>query len=125
MYYHGQYASDEVMKNYVEFICSNVQLQAGACVNGKSGFPMKGCYIPVKLEIIEKLSRSAIFKMEALGHSKTFPLYMSRHKDPNSLLLELQRKIDDLTLEIAVENNIDQDELLKTYHPLRNFVRPK
>lgn len=118
---YGLYANDETMRKYVDFICAQIDTRCGASVNAKDGFPMKGYYVPVKLEIKEKLSRSAEMKITVLGYEKEFIFFMSRHKSPDALLHELQRKIDELTLEIIRENNLDQDKIYREHHPLRNL----
>ncbi len=121
MFMYGLYANDETMRKYVDFICAQISTRCGASVNATSGFPMKGYYVPVKLEIKEKLSRSAELKMTVLGYEKEFIFYMSRHKSPDALLHQLQDKIDELTLEIIKENNMDQDKIYREHHPLKNL----
>lgn len=121
MFMYGLYANDETMRKYVDFICAQISAKCGASVNASDGFPMKGYYVPVKLEIKEKLSRSAEMKMTALEHEKEFIFFMSRHKSPDELLHQLQRKIDELTLEIIKENGMDQDKIHRDHHPLKNL----
>jgi hypothetical protein len=122
---YGFFASDEVMEHYVKFICKEIEemikTHCGASVNSRDGFPMKGHYVPVKLEVVEVMKRSASLRMKTLGFTKEFTLYMSRHKSPDKILHELQYKIDELTLEIIKENDIDQNRVHSEHHPLRNL----
>lgn len=118
----GQYCTNDDMREYVKFIGSLINKNAGASVNAKDGFPMKGYYVPVNLEIKELLSRSIEIKIECLGYEKEFIFYLSRMKGPDVLLHELQIKIDEKVNEIVVENNMDKDKIFHDYHPLRfNF----
>jgi len=125
MYYYGQHVNDRIMKNYVEFICSQISLNGGAEVNKSDGFPMKGAYVPVKLEIIEKTLRTAIINVTSLGHSKKFTFFLSRQKSPARILSELQDKINETVTEIVLENNLDRDKIFYEHHPLRNLKLPK
>jgi len=124
-YYHGQFASNEIMKEYVHFLCSCIDPNdVGACVNRTDGFPMKGHYIRVKIEFVKIHNQFVDVKIVAFGHEKMFPWYLSRRKDPNTLLHEFQRKVDDLTLEIITENGLDRDQIWLDYHPLKNLKLP-
>lgn len=125
MYSTGYYATDEMMREYVNLICSFLVKHSGASLNKRTGFPMKGYYVPVELEVLTKMSRSAELKITSLGHTKTFIFYMSRHKSPDALLHELQRKIDDLVREIIEENGMDQDKVYMEHHPLRGIKLEK
>lgn len=122
---YGFFASDGVMEHYVNFICNEImemtKTHCGASVNRRDGFPMKGYYVPVKLEVKERLKRSAIFKITVLKSEKEFVFYMSRHKSPDELFHQLQRKIDELTMEVIKENDIDQNRVHDEHHPLRNM----
>jgi hypothetical protein len=122
---YGFFMDNDSMKDYVNFICDQIEkikaVHCGTTVNKSDGFPMKGYYVPVKLEIIERLSRSADIKIEVLGHTKQFIFFMSRHKSPDETLHRLQSKIDELTLDIIKENSLDQDKIFSEYHPLRNY----
>ena len=115
MYHIGLFASDEIMKNYVEFICSQISSDCGSSVRQTSGFPMKGANVPVKLKILNKLTRSAEMEITSLGFSKTFIFFMSRHKSPHKLLHELQEKIDELVSEIIDENALNRDDIHKEH----------
>jgi hypothetical protein len=125
MYSSGYFATDEVMKDYVEFICSHIILKSGACVDKSGGFPMKGCYVPVKLSVTSKTMRYAKLKLIALGYTKDFTFYMSRHKSPDILLHELQDKINEAVGEIILENSLDRDKIFYDHHPLRGLKLPK
>lgn len=121
MYYEGLYASDKVMKDYVEFICSCVKESCGASVPKKDGFPMKGYYVPVKLKVKEKLTRSAEIQIEVLGFKKEFIFFMSRKKSPEQLLHELQDKINEATEEVIKEHKLDKDKIWNDHHPLKKL----
>jgi hypothetical protein len=125
MYDQGLWASDEVMKNYVDFICSQIKSTGGASVRKADGFPMKGCYVPVKLEITAKKVTYAEMRVTSLGHTKEFVFFMSRHKSPNKTLNELQAKINETVESIVVENGMDKDEIWSTHHPLKNLKLPE
>lgn len=120
MYSTGYYTTDEMMREYVKLICSFLVENSGASLK-----KMKGFYVPVKLEVIEKMSRSAELQITSLGYTKTFIFYMSRHKSPDALLHEMQRKIDDLVREIIEENGMDQDKVYMKHHPLRGIKLEK
>lgn len=124
---YGFFADNDVMQNYVKFICQQIELitktHCGTMVNKKDGFPMKGYYIPVKLSLKEMTVRSATFKMKTLGYEKEFDLYMSRHKSPDKILHELQDKINESTTQIVRENNMDQDKIYNDYHPLKGIFK--
>jgi hypothetical protein len=126
---YGFFADDITMKNYVNFICDQIEhiikTHCGASVNKTDGFPMKGYYVPVKLEIKERFTRSAELKMTVFGCEREFIFYMSRHKSPDELLHGLQSKIDELTLEIIKEKGLDQDKIYHDHHPLRSLKLPK
>jgi hypothetical protein len=115
----GFFANDEVMKHYTEFLCEQIiqltKTNSGATVNKTDGFPMKGCYVPIKLKVTNIMKTSATMMLEVLGHEKEFIFYMSRHKSPNTILHELQRAIDELTLEIIKDKNLNQDKIYSQY----------
>lgn len=117
----GQYMDDDNMQEYVEFMCGAIALKAGATVNSTTGFPMKGCYVPVNLEIVSKMRTSAAIRMTALGYEAEFVQYMSRHKSPDKILHELQQKINEITLQIINDNNLDQEKIYKEHHPFKNI----
>lgn len=121
MYYHGQYCDNNGMKAYVEFICSLIRVEAGSSVKSKKGFPMKGLFVKVDLEIVDKMSRSIEIKMTSLKFEKKFIFYMSRHFGPEKILHDLQNKIDEKLLEVINENCLDQDQIYKDHHTLKNF----
>lgn len=132
MYIHGLFASDEVMENYVQFICSHILnlpyfsiSNCGASVHKTDGFPMKGYYVPVRLAIIVKKRSSIDISIMALGHIKETTFFMSRHKSPDALLHELQEKIDEVVSLIISENKLDRDKIWNEHHPLKNLKLPK
>lgn len=123
---YGFFADDNVMKKYVDFICDRI-LEArsiGVEISRTDGFPMKGHYIPVKLTIKARTLRSADISMEVFGYTKEFTLFMSRRKSPDELLHQLQRKLDELALEVVIENKLDRDKIWNDYHPIRRFPFP-
>ena len=117
MHIYGHHANDKVMRAYVEFICSQISTNTGAAVNRSDGFPMKGAYVPVQLEILHKDLRTATINLTAFGHSKEFMFMLSRRKSPAHLLNELQIKVDEVVLDIIRENNLDQDKIWKEHQP--------
>ena len=123
-YHNGQYMTDKMMQQYVDFILSLVGATAGASVSAKDGFPMKGHYVPVTLEVLKKERTYVDFKLTSLGFSKELTLFLSRKKSPADTLAELQEKIDITVNQIVTENNLDKEEIWKTNHPLR-FLKLK
>jgi len=124
-YHSGLYITNEQMKQYVEFICSLIKSECGADVPKSDGFPMNGCYIPVKFEILKKWSNFIECKITTLGFEKEFNIFMSRHKSPDLLLHEIQYKINDTTKLIISENKLDQDKIWMDHHPLRGLNKIK
>ncbi len=124
MYGSGLYGSDEMMSGYVKFIVGHIPTLCGASVNKKSGFPMKGCYVPVRFEVLEIGSRSVEARITSLGHVKDTTIFMSRWKSPSKILGDIQNKIDLLVNEIVAENDLDRDDIFNQHHPLRNFKWP-
>lgn len=119
MYIHGQHTSDKIMNQYVDFIITIINPIAGASVNSKSGFPMKGNYVPVNLSVQRNDDIKTVLniKIEALGFEKEFQLFLSRLYSPAKILNRLQEKITIAVNQIVDENGMDRDEINKTYHP--------
>src|SRR5436853_407454 len=94
---------DIVMADYVHFVCDRIPREFGASlyrtmsgIPGKTyKFPYKNVGIPVKVTDVEKLTRSAIFHIESLGHKKSVLVFLSRLKGPETLFADIQSKIDD------------------------------
>jgi hypothetical protein len=56
------------------------------------------------------------------GFTKEFTVFMSRHKSPDEILHTIQDKIDNATLEVIDENNLDRDKIFYENHPLKRFT---
>lgn len=113
----NQYLHNEDMAKYVEFICSLIRPGTGAEISNTTGMPMKGAYVPVQIDVVEKMTRSAMIKITALGHSEEFIFYMSRHKGPDTLIFKLQRLVDEHVNIIIDKHGLNRDEIFETYHP--------
>lgn len=119
MYGYGMHFKNEYMQQYVDFICSLIDKNGGAEVNSTDGFPMKGCYVPVQVTILEKTTRTAVIQIIALGYTREFIFYMSRHKGPASLLWQLQQSINENVNDIVNTTDLDRDTIFNKYHALK------
>jgi Asp-tRNA(Asn)/Glu-tRNA(Gln) amidotransferase B subunit len=121
------------MKEYVNFICDRIPSEFGASLyktmrtlpGTTYKFPYKNIGIPVKVVSIERLTRSAIFEVESLGHRKSVHVYMSRLKGPEILFSEVQEKIDDAVNDIIKENNMDVEELRSSHDEMLKFIKTR
>lgn len=122
---------DEMMKQYVDFICDRIPEEFGASLyrtmttlpGTTYRFPYKNVGVPVKVLSIERLTRSAIFHIESLGHKKSVHVYMSRAKGPEVLMYDVQYKIDEAVNEIVRENNLDVEKLREAHDVMFKFIK--
>lgn len=124
---------DIMMKQYVDFICDRIPTEFGASLyrtmttlpGTTYRFPYKNVGVPVRVENIERLSRSAIFHIESLGHKKVVHVYMSRVKGPEVLFSDVQSKIDEAVNDIVRENNLDVEKLKDAHDQVTKFIKNK
>lgn len=121
--------TNEMMRKYVQFLCANIPVNVGAnihnIVKGKDGktwrVPIKAVTVPAKIEIVDRLSRSAIINITALGHTKNVHLFFSRHHGPETIFDMVQKKIDAALEEIMMENEMDRSIIIAENHFLRGI----
>lgn len=116
--------TNDTMQRYVDFICGelpeykSVLLYRPDVLNGQSAsyIPKIGpkIYERVKIEIVEKYTRSAKIKITFDNYSDESIYYMSRHKGPDILLSEINSKIEKIVNRIFIEND-RKEEILKRY----------
>lgn len=116
--------TNDTMQRYVDFICGelpeykSVLLYRPDVLKGQSAsyIPKLGpkIYEQVKIEVLEKYTRSAKIKITFDIYSDESIYYMSRHKGPDILLNEISSKIEKIVNKIFIENN-RKDEILKRY----------
>ena len=128
------YFTTQMMTSYVNFVCDIVprefyasMLKSMSTANfGKPiKLPLKHVQIPVKLNLKEKLSRSAIFEVESLGYKMDVLIYLSRQKDPEVLLEEIRLKVNHIVDEIITQNKLDREEIANRYNSVINALAAK
>ena len=128
------YFTTEMMSAYVNYMCSIVPKETTASMLrsmttanfGKTlRLPLKHVKIPVKLELKEKLSRSAIFEVESLGHKTDVLIYLSRQKGPEVWLEEIKKKVDYVVDDIITNNKLDREEVANKYNTISNVFAAK
>lgn len=117
----GQTFTDNHMSQYIDYLISIIQLQTGASIPTLDGFPMKGCYVPVTLEVTKKDKTILEITIKSLSFEKQVTCFLSRKHSPVQFLFSLQEKIDSAVKEIIKENELNQDEIHRSNHPLHNM----
>ena len=123
--YFELWADDNVMRNYVSFICTQIGTNCRASVMGPGGWKNSPSSVPAKVVLVEKDMRTAKYKVTIHGVEKEILLMMSRHKSPVKILGEFQDKINELSNEIIKEHSLDANKLWSDNHPLKNLKLPK
>ena len=113
------------MKLYVDFICDQVinldrKGYLGHYVKDGRNQHVKNIWIPIRVEIVERYTRSIKLRVSYNGISKEDILYMSRHFGPSDIAYKYTKKVDKMFSEILDENEIDREELFKTYDPFKD-----
>ena len=100
------------MKRYVEFICNeipqqlNILLYIPNSIKNEVYIPKIGpkVWCTTDIEIIEKYTRSAKFKLKFDKYEVEDIFFMSHHKGPNRLLDEIYIKIEKLVNKTFIED---------------------
>ena len=105
-----------VMERYVAFICSELPKTRRVLLtppppmeNGEYGYKRMSkigphVYMPVEIEIVETYTRSAKLCVKFEDYQMNDIFYMSRHKGPDKLLEEIDKKIDKIVNRTLVDD---------------------
>jgi len=105
-----------VMERYVAFICSELPKTRRVLLtppppmeNGEYGYKRMSkigphVYMMVDIEIVEKYTRSAKLCVKFEDYQMNDIFYMSRHKGPDQLLEEIDKKIDKIVNKTLIED---------------------
>lgn len=105
-----------VMERYVAFICSELPKTRRVLLNppppmenGEYGYKRISkigphVYMYVEIEIVEKYTRSAKLCIKFEDYQMNDIFYMSRHKGPDKLLEEIDKKIDKIVNRTLVDD---------------------
>ncbi len=112
---------DNVMKRYVEFICSEIpntkRVQMVRPTKDNNIMYMKigpKVFTMVDVEVIEKYTRSAKIRLIFDKYTDESIYYMSRKKGPEKLLSEIDSKITKIVNDRFIEDD-RQEELITLY----------
>jgi hypothetical protein len=121
---------NDVMERYVEFICNeipsqlNILLYIPNSIKNEVYIPKIGpkVWCTTDIEIIEKYTRSAKFKLKFDKYEVEDIFFMSRHKGPDKLLDEIYNKIEKIINKTLIEDG-REEEIIKRYksHKLKIF----
>ena len=121
---------NDVMERYVEFICNeipsqlNILLYIPNSIKNEVYIPKIGpkVWCTTDIEIIEKYTRSAKFKLKFDKYEVEDIFFMSRHKGPDKLLDEIYNKIEKIINKTLIEYG-REEEIIKRYksHKLKIF----
>jgi hypothetical protein len=113
---------NNVMERYVEFICNEIPSKTNILIDIPKSIK-KEVYIPkigpkifvnINIEILEKYTRSAKFKLSFDKYIILDVFFMSRHKGPDKLLQEIDNKISKLVNKKYIEDG-REEEICKKY----------
>lgn len=105
-----------VMERYVAFICDELPKTKRVLLNppppmenGEYGYKRMSkigphVYMMVDIEIVETYTRSAKLCIKFEDYQKTDIFYMSRHKGPDKLLDEIDKKIDKIVNKTLIDD---------------------
>ena len=105
-----------VMERYVAFICSELPKTRRVLLtppppmeNGEYGYKRMSkigphVYMPVEIEIVETYTRSAKLCVKFEDYQMNDIFYMSRHKGPDKLLEEIDKKIDKIVNRTLIDD---------------------
>jgi hypothetical protein len=105
-----------VMERYVAFICNELPKTRRVLLNppppmenGEYGYKRISkigphVYMMVDIEIVEKYTRSAKLCIKFEDYQKNDIFYMSRHKGPDKLLEEIDKKIDKIVNRTLIDD---------------------
>jgi hypothetical protein len=105
-----------VMERYVAFICSELPKTRRVLLNppppmenGEYGYKRMSkigphVYMPVEIEIVETYTRSAKLCVKFEDYQINDIFYMSRHKGPDKLLEEIDKKIDKIVNRTLIDD---------------------
>lgn len=105
-----------VMERYVAFICGELPKTRRVLLtppppmeNGEYGYKRMSkigphVYMPVEIEIVETYTRSAKLCVKFEDYQMNDIFYMSRHKGPDKLLEEIDKKIDKIVNRTLVDD---------------------
>jgi hypothetical protein len=105
-----------VMERYVAFICSELPKTRRVLLNppppmenGEYGYKRMSkigphVYMPVEIEIVDTYTRSAKLCVKFEDYRMNDIFYMSRHKGPDKLLEEIDKKIDKIVNRTLIDD---------------------
>jgi hypothetical protein len=105
-----------VMERYVAFICNELPKTRRVLLNppppmenGEYGYKRMSkigphVYMSVEIEIVEKYTRSAKLCVKFEDYQMNDIFYMSRHKGPDKLLEEIDKKIDKIVNRTLIDD---------------------
>lgn len=108
---------NDVMERYVNFICGevpkklNILLYIPQSIKGEIYVPKIGpkLFVETTIEIKEKYTRSAKFILKFDKYEIEDIFFMSRHKGPEVLLLEIEKKIERLVNKTYIDDNREKE----------------
>jgi hypothetical protein len=113
---------NNIMERYVEFICNeipqqlNILLYIPNSIKNEVYIPKIGpkCWEIVNIEILEKYTRSAKFRLQFDKYEVEDIFFMSRHKGPDKLLDEIYNKIEKVINKTLIEDG-REEEIIERY----------
>lgn len=105
------------MENYVEFICDEIPNTLNVLIDIPNSIK-KDIYIPktgpklwctTNIEILEKYTRSAKFKLKFDKYEIEDIFFMSRHKGPDKLFDEIYNKIGKIVNKTFIEDGRESE----------------
>lgn len=122
---------NNVMERYVDFISSEITpiqkvlLWIPSSIKDEVYIPKIGpkVYIKVNIEIIEKYTRSSKFKLKFDKYEIEDMFFMSRHKSPDLIFSEIERKIENIINNTFLDDN-REGEIIEKYKE-QHSILPK
>jgi hypothetical protein len=121
---HYLQATDEVMDDYVTFICNHIPAKCSAFLRGPGGWANVEAPVPADVELLHRDGRMATYKITILGHDEQLRFPMSRRWSPEKVLCLFQERLTEIAHRIIKENGMDKYEVWAEYQPLRNLKLP-